>query len=395
MYSSTPIDRHTPGDLRIVVAPQAFKGSLSAMEAAQAMAQGVRRVYPRAQVELAPVADGGDGTLEALVAATKGEFRRDRVSGPLGDPVDADWGVLGDRATAVIEMARSSGLVLVPPQRRDPRLTSTRGLGQLMERSLAAGHRRMVVGLGGSATNDGGAGMAQAMGIRLLDDLGVDLQPGGATLAGLARIDASGLDRRIPQSAIIAAIDVTNTICGPQGAAAVYGPQKGATPEMVRELDGALARMVEVVRRDLGVDVESLPGGGAAGGLGAGLVAFLGARLEPGAELVCRALGLDDRLHGADLVIVGEGRLDAQTAFDKAPMVVARHAAALGIPVLAVAGSLGPGHETLFGLGITAAAAVAADDASVADAMRRAAPRLTEATERALRAMSPLPATGS
>ncbi len=388
MYSSTPIDRHAAGGLRIVVAPQAFKGSLSAMEAAQAMAQGVRRVYPEAQIELAPVADGGDGTLEALVAATKGEFRRDRVSGPLGGPVDADWGVLGDRATAVIEMARSSGLVLVPPQRRDPRVTSTRGLGQLMERSLAAGHRRMVVGLGGSATNDGGAGMAQALGVRLLDDLGVDLQPGGAALAGLARIDASGLDRRIPRSEIIAAIDVTNSICGPQGAAAVYGPQKGATPEMVRELDDALARMVEVVRRDLGVDVESLPGGGAAGGLGAGLVAFLGARLEPGAELVCRALGLDDRLRGADLVIIGEGRLDAQTAFDKAPVVVARHAAALGIPVLAVAGSLGPGHEALFGLGITTAAAVGTGDADIADAMRRATPRLTDATERALRAMA-------
>ena len=387
MSGAMPNSEGPPGAPRIVIAPQAFKGSLSAMEAAQAMAQGVRRVYPRAVIVLAPVADGGDGTLEALVDATGGSYRSDTVSGPLGQPVDAAWGVLGDGSTAVIEMARAGGLVLVPPELRDVRAATTLGVGQLIVRALDEGHRRIIVGLGGSATNDGGAGMAQALGVRLLDGQGLDAPPGGAALARLVRIDASGLDPRIPACEIIAVTDVTNPLCGPLGAAVIYGPQKGATPEVVRELDAAMAHLARLVQRDLGVDVADLPGGGAAGGLGAGLVAFLGARLEPGAELVCRAVGLDQRLQGADLVIVGEGRLDAQTAFDKAPAVVARHARSLGVPVLAVVGSLGPGHEELRDQGITHMAALVAGDGAVEEAMRDASPLLIEATERGLREM--------
>ena len=385
--------------MKIVVAPQAFKGSLSAVAAAWAMARGVRRVFPQAQTILVPVADGGDGTLEALVEATGGTYYQARVAGPLEEPVDATWGVLGDGTTAVIETARACGLVLVPPRRRDPRVTTTRGVGQLLSHALDREYRRFIIGLGGSATNDGGAGMAEALGIRFLDAQGRDLPPGGAALRRLARVDPSGLDPRIAQSQITAATDVTNPICGPQGAATVYSPQKGATPEVVRELEEALVHLVEVIRRDLGMDVTETPGGGAAGGLGAGMVALLDARLQPGAELVCQTLGLDQRLQGADLVIVGEGRMDGQTAFDKAPAVVARHAAALGISVLAVAGSLGPGHEALHGMGITHMAAMVTGQVSPEEAMRRAGPLLAQATERALREMgtgegSPLPEAG-
>jgi glycerate kinase len=372
-------------DLKIIVAPGAFKGSLTASEAAQAIAQGVRRVFPSAGTVLLPVADGGDGTLEALVEATGGAYRRAQVSGPLREPVEALWGVLGDKDTAVIETARVCGLVLVPPARRDPRTTTTRGVGQLLRHAMDGGYRRFIVGMGGSATNDGGAGAAQGLGLRLLDAGGHDLPPGGAALLRLARIDASRLDPRISQSQITAATDVSNPLCGPLGAALVYGPQKGATPEVAELLDQALAHLAGVIRSDLGMDVTEMPRGGAAGGLGAGLAAFLGAKLEPGAELVCRALGLEARLHGADLVIVGEGRLDAQTAFDKAPAVVARHAAARGIPVLAVAGSLGPGHEALRQHGITHMAAVVSANVTLEHAMSDAARLLAEATERALR----------
>jgi glycerate kinase len=325
--------------MRIVVAPQEFKGSLSAVQAAQAIAEGLRRALPDAELTLVPMADGGPGTVEAVVTAKGGRRQKTAVRGPLGGPVDAGWGVI-DGDTAVIEMAAASGLVLVPESRRDPRIASTYGTGQLIAAAVAMGCRRIIVGMGGSATNDGGAGVAQALGARLLDDDGQDLPPGGAALARLARIDVSGLRPRLGEAQILAATDVFNPLCGPQGASAVYGPQKGATPEMVHELDAALARYAAVIERDLGVRVLDVAGAGAAGGLGAGLVAFLGAEIVPGAKLVADAVGLEQRMAGADLVIAGEGRLDAQTGFGKAPHEVARLARQAGVPVVAIAGAL-------------------------------------------------------
>ena len=325
--------------MRIVIAPQEFKGSLTAVQAAKAIADGLRRALPDAELLLVPMADGGPGTVEAVVTAKGGCWHRTVVRGPLGAPVDAAWGVV-DESTAVIEMAAASGLVLVPESERDPRVASTYGTGEVIAAALAAGCRRIIVGMGGSATNDGGAGVAQALGARLLDDAGDDLPPGGAALARLARIDVVGLDPRLRQARLFAATDVFNPLCGPQGASAVYGPQKGATPEMVRELDAALARHAAVIERDLGVRVLDVAGAGAAGGLGAGLVAFLGAEILPGAQLVAEAVGLEQQMTGADLVIGGEGRLDVQTGFGKAPWEVARLAHAAGVPVISIAGSL-------------------------------------------------------
>jgi glycerate kinase len=325
--------------MRVVIAPQEFKGSLTAVQATQAIADGLRRALPDAELILVPMADGGPGTVEAVVTAKGGRWLKTAVRGPLGSPVEATWGII-DGNTAVIEMAAASGLVLVPEGQRDPRVASTYGTGQIIAAALAAGCRRVIVGMGGSATNDGGAGVAQALGARLLDDAGQDLPPGGVALARLARIDVSGLDRRLRQARLLAATDVFNPLCGPQGASAVYGPQKGATPELVRELDAALAHYAAVIERDLGVRVLEVAGAGAAGGLGAGLVAFLGAEIVPGAKLVAEAVGLEQRMTGTDLVIAGEGRLDAQTGFGKAPWEVARLAREARAPVIAIAGAV-------------------------------------------------------
>ena len=325
--------------MRVVIAPQEFKGSLTAVQATQAIADGLRRALPDAELVLVPMADGGPGTVEAVVTAKGGRWLKTAVRGPLGSPVEATWGII-DGDTAVIEMATASGLVLVPEGQRDPRVASTYGTGQIIAAALAAGCHRVIVGMGGSATNDGGAGVAQALGARLLDDAGQDLPPGGAALARLARIDVSGLDRRLRQARLLAATDVFNPLCGPQGASAVYGPQKGATPELVRELDAALAHYAAIIERDLRVRVLEVAGAGAAGGLGAGLVAFLGAEIVPGAKLVAEAVGLEQRMSGADLVIAGEGRLDAQTGFGKAPWEVARLAREARAPVIAIAGAV-------------------------------------------------------
>jgi len=253
--------------MRIVVAPNAFKGSLSAAAAAEAMRAGIELVMPSAEVVLVPIADGGDGTVEALVAAASGSLRRRRVRGPLGDPVDAEYGLIDDGATAVIEMARAAGLALVPVERRDPAVATTFGVGQLLQNAADAGVRRFIVGIGGSATNDGGAGLAQALGYHLLDERGLELPPGGLALERLDRIHVGGVHSDWGALEVKVATDVSNPLTGPRGASAIYGPQKGASPGLVAKLDGALARLAEIIRRDLAVDVESLPGAGAAGGL--------------------------------------------------------------------------------------------------------------------------------
>jgi len=281
--------------MRFVIAPDSFKGSASAREVAQAIAEGLKAALPDAVCDLVPMADGGEGTVDALVAATGGRIVSVRVTGPLGEPVDAFFGVLGDGKTAVIEMAAAAGLHLVPPEKRNPMVTTTYGVGELMRAALDAGCRRLIIGIGGSATNDGGAGMAQALGVRLLDEKGDEIGFGGGALERLARLDLSDFDRRIWEAEILVACDVTNPLTGPNGASAVYGPQKGATPEMVRQLDANLRHYAAVLRRDLGVEVETVAGAGAAGGLGAGLLAFCRAQLRRGVELVIHAVRLPER----------------------------------------------------------------------------------------------------
>lgn len=301
--------------MRVLVAPDKFRGTLTAAQAARAIAAGWRRERPGDQVDEAPMADGGEGTLDALLAALGGELRGVRVSGPLGDPVDASFGlvVTGAGRTAVVELARASGLALVGEARRDPVRASTRGTGELI---LAAGRERVdeiLVCLGGSASTDGGGGIAAALGVRLLDGSGRQVGDGGGGLLELARIDATRLDRNVRATRVVVACDVDDPLTGPNGAARVYGPQKGASPDDVLLLERALAHFAAVVHRDLGIDVRSRPGAGAAGGAGAGLAAFLGARLRPGVEVVMEALGVARRAAAADAVVTGEGRLDASS----------------------------------------------------------------------------------
>ena len=351
------------------------------MAVAAAIARGVRRAWPDAQVEEMPLADGGEGTVRALVRATGGTLRTARVHDPLGRKITAEWGVLGDGITAVVEMAAASGLPLLGPAERDPRVTSTRGTGELMLEAASSGAHHIVVGLGGSATNDGGAGMARAFGYRFLDSEGRDLPEGGAALARLARIDGQ-TDMRLVRPTVEAACDVRNPLLGPEGASAVYGPQKGATPDMVRELDAALARYADVVERFVGRRIRDVPGAGAAGGLGAGLLAFLDARLVSGAELVLRAVGFAERLAGAALVITGEGRIDRQSAYGKLTGAVAAAARRARVPVAAVAGAVGDGHHTL----ALDAIAVASDGVPLSRAIADPLPLIEDAAERMVRA---------
>jgi glycerate kinase len=377
--------------MKIVLAPQALKGSLDATAVGQAMAEGVRIALPDAEIANIPVADGGEGTVRALVAATNGRLSHARITGPLGEPVEAEWGLLGadtnapDEKIAVIEMAAAAGLPLVPRERRDPRVATTYGVGELLHAALDAGCTRILIGIGGSATNDGGAGMAQALGSRLLDVDGNELSPGGVALARLARIDASGVDAQLAQTRVLVACDVTNPLTGPEGASAVYGPQKGATPEFVAELDAALTHYAAILKRDLGADVAEIPGAGAAGGLGAGLLAFAHAELVPGARLVFEALGFDERIAGADLIFTAEGRLDAQTAYGKAVGAVAAAGQRKGIPVVALAGVVAMGDAALRALGLAAALPLADGPLTLEESMARAADLTRDATLRALR----------
>ncbi len=371
--------------MRVVIAPDSFKGSLSAQAAAEAMSRGVRTVFPEAELRLVPIADGGEGTVDALVSATGGRFVETRVTGPLGEPVQARWGVLGDGATAVIEMAAASGLSLVPADRRDPRATSTRGTGELIRAALDAGLHRLVVGIGGSATNDGGAGMARALGIRFLDAARRELPEGGAALARLERIDLLGADPRLAGVELLVACDVDNPLTGPRGAAAVYGPQKGATPEMIATLDLALARFARVAAAATGREVSTIPGAGAAGGLGAGLLLFTPARLRPGVEIVLEATGFDSLVAGAALVLTGEGRTDSQTAMGKAPVGVAEVARRHGVPVICLSGGLGPGADEVLSRGVDALAGMVPAPMPLDDAMRDAGALLEAAAARACR----------
>jgi len=378
-----------PRPLRIVLAPDSFKGSLSASQAAEAMAAGVRRARPDAEVVLMPLADGGEGTAEALVIATGGWRQSARVTGPLGDLVDAAWGRLGpDGETAVIEMAAAAGLPLVPPDKRDPRRTTTFGAGELLRHAVEAGAIRLIIGLGGSATNDGGAGATQALGVRFWDAAGAPLPEPitGGDLIHLARVDAHALHALFAGVEVVIASDVTNPLLGPTGASAVYGPQKGADAAMVAELEAGLTEYAAVLRRDLRRDVADLPGAGAAGGMGAGLMAFLDAHMQSGIDLVLDAARFEERARGADWLLTGEGRIDAQTLSGKTISGVLRRCRPLGIPAIAFGGSVDDAAgELLAAEGLRAAFPIVPGPMSLEDAMRDAGALLTQAVARVVR----------
>ncbi len=374
--------------MRIVIAPQSLKGSLDAPAVGESIARGVQRVLPEADVTVVPVADGGEGTVRALVAATKGELRSVAVTGPLGESVVAEYGILGSEGglrTAVIEMASASGLPLVAEAMRDPRRATSYGTGELIRAALDAGCQELLIGIGGSATNDGGAGMAQALGARLLDPEGHDLARGGLPLGGLDRIDVAALDARLRSVTVHVACDVTNPLTGPDGATMVYGPQKGVTPEMAPLVEASMAHFAEVVKRDLGVDVAKVPGAGAAGGLGAGLIAFAGADLVPGSEVVLNALHFATRIQGADLVITAEGQLDAQTAYGKSVAAVARATHLAGARLIALVGRIALSDVELAIIGIDGVLPLADGPLTLADSMQRAAILIEDAAARALR----------
>ena len=368
--------------MRIIVAPQEFKGTLTAREVAEAMEEGARRALPDADIELIPLSDGGPGLVDVILASKEGRRMRTRVQGPRGRPVDATWALLDD-GTAVIESAAAAGLVLLREEERDPAVTTTYGVGQLMLAALDEKCQRMVVGLGGSATNDGGAGMAVALGARFLDANGALLPAAGAALTSLDHVDVSGLDPRVRETEVVAATDVTNPLCGPEGASLVYGPQKGASLELARELDAALRHYGEIVERDVGVAVLNRPGAGAAGGLGAGLIAFAGADVRAGFEVVAETIGLRERLLGTSLVVTGEGRLDGQTVYGKAVWGIATMASEARVPVLVVTGALGPGWEAILPY-VYGVEPVAGGAATEERALARPAEMLSVTVERAL-----------
>ncbi|HWQ74820.1 MAG TPA: glycerate kinase [Syntrophomonas sp.] len=373
--------------MHIVVAPDSFKESLTAAEAATRIAEGIYRIFPAAQITRLPLSDGGEGLTETLVAAMTGRMLKQEVTGPMGGRVTARFGVTEDH-TAIMEMAEASGLALVPTAQRNPLTATTLGTGELIRAALDQGCRRLIIGIGGSATNDGGAGMAQALGVKMLDVQGRDIGPGAAGLLELASIDLSAVDPRLSLTEISAACDVTNPLCGPQGASYVYGPQKGANAATVERMDRALARMAEVVKRDLGLDICELPGAGAAGGLGAGLKAFAGADLRPGLDLVLDILQFDALLSaGPDLIITGEGEINGQSLYGKVPVGVARRARKYGIPVLAIAGSIGADAEQVYVEGITALMSIAPGPITRQESMTRAAELVADAAERAMRLM--------
>lgn len=340
--------------MKIVIAPDSFKESLSAMQVAAAIEQGFREIFPHADYVKLPMADGGEGTVESMVAATGGKVIPVTVTGPLGQPVEAFLGLTGAEDMAIIEMAAASGLHLVPEVQRNPLLTGTFGTGELILAALDLGARKVIIGIGGSATNDGGAGMMQALGAKLLDAKGLPLSAGGAALAELNSLDLSLLDPRLLQTEILVACDVDNPLCGEKGASAVFGPQKGATPEMVSQLDAALRHYGEQIELLGGKPVIDVAGAGAAGGMGASLFGLLNARLRPGVEIVTEALKLAEVVEGADLVITGEGRIDSQTVHGKTPAGVARVAKRFGVPVIALAGGMTPDYGVVHQYGIDA-----------------------------------------
>lgn len=382
--------RRSARPMTVLIAPSGFKESLSAEDAADHIAAGVLRALPHARVLKAPMADGGEGFTQALVHATGGTLHPCTVTGPVGEPVEAFFGFLGGASsrTAVIEMAAAAGLRLVPQGRRNPMLTTSRGVGELIGAALDAGAQRVLLGCGDSGINDGGAGMVQALGVRLLDAQGNELADGGGALQRLHRIDLGGLDPRLATVRLDAAVNWHNVLLGARGVARVFGPQKGATPAQVELLDAALANYASCIRRATGRAIGRAPGSGASGGLGAGFAALLGGTLHPRFDIVMQYLELDSLIALADLVITAEGSLDHQTPFGKVPAEVAQRAKRRGLPVIALAGTIGAGVEINFEHGIDAFASILSRPCTLDEAIAQAGPLLRRAAEDTLRMVS-------
>ncbi len=360
--------------MRVIVAPDSFKGSISSIQAAAAVERGILKAAAKVKKEVAvvkiPIADGGEGTVEAIIAGAGGKIIPTRVLDPLGREIQSFFGILPDQ-TAVIEMATASGLNLINPEERNPLITTSYGTGQLIIKALEAGCANFIIGIGGSATNDGGVGMAQALGVKFLDQNNQGIGFGGGELAKIQRIDLSGIDPRIAGSTFTVASDVKNVLCGVDGASAVYGPQKGATTEMVAVLDRNLNHLAKMIKNDLGKDIALVPGSGAAGGLGGGLMAFLNAEIKSGIEIVMELTGFREKVREADLIITGEGATDFQTMFGKVPYGVAQVAGEYGKPVICISGTLGNGYQKLYDAGINAFFSIVDRPMTLAEAMER------------------------
>jgi glycerate 2-kinase len=372
--------------VKIVIATDSYKGCCTSMEAASAFEQGFLKAAPDAGVIKIPVADGGEGTVNAIIAGTGGRLKQVEVTDPIGRRITASYGII-DNTIAIIEMSAASGLPLVPNEKRNPLYTTTYGTGEMIKDALDEGCRKIYIGIGGSATNDGGMGMAQALGISFKDASGKECGFGAQDISKLHTIDVSRLDARLSECEIIALCDVTNPLCGKTGATYVYGPQKGVTSDMLQPIDDALKHFADVILNQLKKDIANIPGTGAAGGLGAGLIAFCNAKLKPGIETVLELVGLERHLHDASLVITGEGRIDGQSAFGKVPVGVAHIAKKYNIPVIAIAGSIGDGSDVLYSMGIDGIVSIARGPVSLEDAIKNFHSLAADAAERLMRIM--------
>lgn len=370
--------------MHILIAVDSFKGSLSSQQAGEAITEGIHKVFPEATTCILPMADGGEGTVEALVRSLHGDILKTKVTSPLGEEIESFLGQLPG-GTVILEMAAASGLPLVPSEERNPMIATTKGTGELIREAMNLGAHNIVLGIGGSATNDGGAGMAQALGVKFLDGEGKELNPGGGDLGRLARIDCSQVDPRLKSTKITVMCDVDNPLCGVRGASAVFGPQKGATPEMVQTLDRNLEHFAQILKEQLGFDVKDIPGTGAAGGLGAGLLAFTNAELKTGIETVLDTVNFDQMLESADLVITGEGRIDVQSLYGKVPMGVAKRAVKQAKPVLAIVGSIGSGAEELYNHGLSSIVSIVNGPMPLEKSIEQAYELTMGASERAFR----------
>ena len=371
--------------MKIVIAPDSFKGSLSALEVARAIERGIKNVDTGIETILVPMADGGEGTVQSLIDVSEGKIIELTIHDPLFREINSFYGIMGDGETAVIEMAAASGLPLLTADERNPLKTTTYGTGELIKDALNRGCRKFIIGLGGSATNDGGCGMVQALGVKFLDKNGSEVGMGGGQLSKISSVDLSGIDQRIKTASFLAACDVDNPLCGTKGASAVYGPQKGASEKDVITLDNGLNHFSQIVKRQLKLDIKDVPGSGAAGGLGAGVMIFLNARLERGITIVTRTAQLAEKMPGADLVITGEGRIDFQTSFGKTPFGVAQVAKKQNITLIALAGSLGEGYKTLYEKGFDGIFSIIDKPMSLQEAVDNAAQLLENAAENVMR----------
>lgn len=371
----------------ILISPQEFKESLTGLEVANAIQEGINKVDSKIKTSLVPVADGGDGTLQTMVDVTGGEIITETVRDPLGRNIDSVWGKLGDDSSAVIEMAKASGLALLNENEKSATLTSTYGTGQLFKFALDQGIKNFIIGIGGSATNDGGAGFVSALGAKLYDENGKEVESNGISLSSIRDIDMSNFDKRVKNTSVRVACDVTNPLCGNEGASAIFGPQKGANPEEVNLLDKNLLHWASLIKDQLGKDILNVPGAGAAGGLGAGLMAFTDAELSIGANIVLDSLNYDEHLRDVDLVIVGEGSTDKSTQFNKSPVAVAMRAKKLGIPVICLSGSVGEGYSESRNLGISSFFSIVSGPIELKYAIENAHELIVKSTEEIIRSL--------